>query len=287
MRDYKNVKVPRKYRTVTKRTVNRRVEVGPARGRGRGGRAKEVLVAMLSVAVTLALGYGAWTGYHWVTTAEVFQIAGVDVKGARKVSDQDIREAAALFTGQNVFRVDISEAVRRASENPWVRQVRIERRLPNRISMVFEERSARAVLQAANGRFLMDGGGTVIVPARDDDGVSAGLPAIAIRGLRAEPGSGVESEALPAALELLDELALRGGWDLAEVVVRAESAETIAILYAGREFRIGRGAYPEKLRRLGEIVSDMNRRRLDYAYVELRPERQAAVMVKKESKARR
>ena len=97
---------------------------------------------------------------------------------------------------------------------------------------------------------------------------------------RRAPRDQVDSEALPAALELLDELALRGGWDLAKVTVKASSPETIGVVYAGHEFRVGHGNYTEKLRRLGEIVSDMNRRGLDYAYIELRPERQAAVLVK-------
>jgi hypothetical protein len=64
------------------------------------------------------------------------------------------------------------------------------------------------------------------------------------------------------------------------VTVKADSPETIAIVYADHEFRVGYGNYGEKLRRLGEIVADMNQRRLAYTYVELRPERQAAVMVK-------
>ena len=280
MRDYKNVKVPRRYRTTTRKASNKRLTVGPGRGRKRRGRIKDAAVTVLSVLITLALCYGAWTGYRWLTTAALFQIAGVDVQGAHRVSDDDIRKVAEQFTGQNIFRVDIARAARQAEANPWVRDVRIERRLPSRIRMVFTERAPRAVLQAANGRYLMDGEGVVIVPTRDVESVAAALPAIAISDRRVAPRDQVDSEALPAALELLDELALRGGWDLAKVTVKASSPETIGVVYAGHEFRVGHGNYTEKLRRLGEIVSDMNRRGLDYAYIELRPERQAAVLVK-------
>ena len=93
--------------------------------------------------------------------------------------------------------------------------------------------------------------------------------------------------AVPEALDLLGELASRGGWSPGEVTVKADSPETIAIVYADHEFRIGSGNYGEKLRRLGEIVADMQQRGLAFTYVELRPERQAAVMVAKNVKERR
>jgi hypothetical protein len=70
------------------------------------------------------------------------------------------------------------------------------------------------------------------------------------------------------------------------VTVKADTPETVAIVYASREFRIGCGNYEEKLRRLGEIVSDMNRQRIEYTAVELRPERQAAVMVAMKQKVK-
>jgi hypothetical protein len=93
--------------------------------------------------------------------------------------------------------------------------------------------------------------------------------------------------AVPEALDLARELIARGGWDPGGVTVKADSPETIAIVYADHEFRVGSGNYDEKLKRLGEIVADMRQRGLEYAYVELRPERQAAVMVAKSTKARR
>lgn len=277
MRDYKNVKVPRRYRSAPNRTVVRRVEAatGPKK---RGGSVKGQLGAVLTALVTAALCYGGWEGYRWITHAEIFSIAGVDVKGVRSMSDENIRDVAAMFTGQNVFRVDLGAATRRVMADPWVRDVRIERRLPNRISIFIAERVPRAVLQASNGKHLIDGEGVVMVPA------GAGpppLPVIALRDCRAAPREQVTKGTVPEALELLDELAARGGWDLAGVTVKADSAETITIVYADHEFRIGSGNYNEKLRRMGEIVADMRQRGLAYTYVELRPERQAAVMVAK------
>ena len=286
MRDYKNVKVPRRYRSTSNRTVVRRVEMGPGRKK-RSGSVKDTLGAVLTALMTAALCYGGWEGYQWFTRAEMFTIAGVDVKGVRSMGDEDIRGVATMFTGQNIFRVDLGGATRRVLADPWVRDVRIERRLPNRISIFVTERVPKAVLQASNGKYLIDGEGVVMVPVRSGSAGAPQLPVIALRDCRAVPREPVTTGAVTEALVLLEELAARGGWDAAGVTVKADSAETITIVYADHEFRIGSGNYDEKLRRMGEIVADMRQRGLAYTYVELRPERQAAVMVAKNTKVRR
>jgi hypothetical protein len=104
------------------------------------------------------------------------------------------------------------------------------------------------------------------------------LPTVQISGGKAKPGHPVDSGALTEALTLLQEIARRGGWRAADITVRANSEETLAVVYGGHEFRIGSGNYTEKLRRLGEILNDVQQRGLTIAYVDLRPERQAAVM---------
>ena len=280
MKDYKNVKVPRRYRQASNRPAVRRVATGTGLKK-RSASVKDTLGAVLTVLMTVALCYGGWEGYRWFTHAEMFTIAGVDVKGVRSVSDDDIREVATMFTGQNVFRVDLGAATRRVLADPWVRDVRIERRLPNRISIFVTERVPKAVLQASNGKYLLDGEGVVMVPLRSGSAGAPPLPVIALRDCRAVPREPVTTGAVAEALELLDELAARGGWDPGGITVKADSAETITIVYADHEFRIGSGNYNEKLRRMGEIVADMRQRGLAYTYVELRPERQAAVMVVK------
>ena len=286
MRDYKNVKVPRRYRSTSNRPAVRRAETrtGPKKRRGS---VKGPLGAVLTALLTAALCYGGWEGYRWFTHAEMFSIAGVDVKGVRSMSDENIREVAAMFTGQNVFRVDLGAATRRVMADPWVRDVRIERRLPNRISMFITERVPRAVLQASNGKYLIDGEGVVMAPIRGGSAGAPPRPVIALRDCRAVLREPVTTRAVTEALELLEELAARGGRDPRSVTVKADSAETVAIVYADHEFRIGSGNYNEKLRRMGEIVADMRQRGLAYTYVELRPERQAAVMVAKNLKVRR
>ncbi|MGC1453659.1 MAG: FtsQ-type POTRA domain-containing protein [Nitrospirota bacterium] len=282
MRDYKNVKVPRSYRGSSNRSTVKRAIVGRTTGRSRAGGTgiKHVALQIITVILIAAGGLLAWKGYQMLLHAEMFQIAGVDVKGAKQVSQADLKEIAGVFTGQNIFRVDLETPVRRARANPWVKDVRIYRRLPNRISMVITERVAFALLDTGNSRYVMDSEGVVIDKVAKENASEWQLPVVAVKESRIRLGEQVTYEGMAEALTLVAEIAERGGWRMNEVTIKAGSPETLSVLYADHEFKIGTGNYPEKLRRLAEILSDGTQRGLEIAYVDLRPERQAAVMVK-------
>jgi cell division protein FtsQ len=282
MRDYKNVKVPRSYRGSSNRSTVKRAIVGRAPGRSRTGGTgiKQVALQIITVVMIAAGGVLAWKAYQMLMHAEMFQIAGVDVKGAKQVSQADLREIAGVFTGQNIFRVDLEAPVRRARTNPWVKDVRIYRRLPNRISMVVTERAAFALLDTGAGKYVMDNEGVVIDRIVKESASEWQLPVVAVKDYRVRPGEQAAYEGMAESLTLIAEIAERGGWRLNEVTIKAGSPETLSILYADHEFKIGTGNYAEKLRRLVEILSDGTQRGLEIAYVDLRPERQAAVMVK-------
>ena len=284
MRDYKNVKVPRKYRTGATRVSVKRVDVTRGTGRTRqdGAGIKRMLFNLLLFLLIAGGGWLGWQAFQLVTHAELFQISGVDVKGAQQIDESELKAIAGVFTGRNIFRVDLEEAVRRARSNPWVRDVRVHRSLPNRISMVFTERVPSAVLDTGAGRYVMDNDGVVIERLAKDGDAAWPLPVIAIKGAKAHPGETVPGEALPDAFLLLAEIASRGGWKPADVTVKADSPESVSIVYAGHEFKFGTGNYGEKFRRLAEVMKDVQQRNLDIAYVDLRAERQAAAMIVKQ-----
>ncbi len=280
MRDYKNVKVPRSYKT--HRVSVKRVDAGRSAGRAgkKASGLRSVVLNVLLCVLLAGLGLAGWEGYRLLTHADMFVIAGVDVQGAKQLNETFLKNVAGVFTRQNIFRVDLDAAARMARANPWVKEVRIHRNLPNRISMVFVERTPRAVIDTGGSRFLMDREGTVIERiARDGASDWQQLPVIAIKDGRATPGEPIAGEALQEALMLLDEIEARGGWRLADITIRANSLETLSVVYGGCEFKMGGGNYEKKLRRLAEVMADVKQRNLNIAYVDLRPERQAAVGV--------
>jgi cell division septal protein FtsQ len=258
--------------------------VNTGRGaRGSGTASKGIRNAARQFLAVVTICSAAWVGlqaYRVVTRAEMFQIAGVDVSGAKQLGEAELREIVGAFTGQNIFRADLDAAIRRAQANAWVKEVRIHRRLPNRISMVFVERVPAAILDAGRMQYLLDHEGVVIERFRKEQTSAWPLPVIAVKDSRVRPGDQVSADGVMEAFTLISEITARGGWKLADVVIRADSAESLAVVYGGCEFRIGSGSYAEKLRRLVEVMADVKQRGLEIAYVDLRAQRQAAVMVK-------
>jgi cell division septal protein FtsQ len=240
-------------------------------------------MAAVVIIVITAGGFGAWQCYGVIMHADIFMISGVDVKGVKQLREEDLKDIAAVFTGQNIFLVDINAAMRKAAANPWVKESRIYRKLPNRITMVFTERVPYAVLDTGSARYLMDEDGMVIERLAKEHVPEWPLPVIAIRDYHARPGEQVAAAGMAEARALIDEIAARGGWKPADVSVKADSPDSLSVVYAEHEFKIGSGRYSEKLRRLAEVMADVKQRGLEIAYVDLRPERQAAVMVRKSS----
>ena len=278
MRDYKSVKVPRKYRTASARAVTKRITAGRGPKRGTlklGNTAAKALI----VAVLFSGCYLGWLAYTWAVRSAAFQIAGVDVTGVKHLSESELKNIAGFFTGQNIFRMNLGEAVRRTHANPWVKEVRIYRRLPNRVTMVVSERIPAVVLDTGTGQYLVDGEAVVIERLTNESVSTWPLPTVAIKDCRPRPGDQVAAEGLTDALTLITELSARGGWKLSDITIKANSPEALSLVYADHEFKIGSGNYEEKLRRLTEIMEDVKQRGLNIAYVDLRPERQAAVMV--------
>jgi cell division protein FtsQ len=282
MRDYKNVKVPGSFRSGAGHTTVKRVQAGGAtvRSKKSSDGITSLLLKIMVLIIVVGGAFLAWYGYRATIQADMFVVSGVDVKGVKHLSEKDVKEIAGLFKGQNIFRADIDSAVRRARSNPWVKEARIYRRLPNRMTMVFTERAPAVILETGAERFLMDDAGTVIERLAKDEASAWPLPVVALRGYRARPGEQVVTEGLAEAMLLIAEISSRGGWRLADVTVKADSPEALSVVYAEHEFKIGSGRYGEKLRRLAEVMADVKGRGLEIAYVDLRPERQTAVMVK-------
>lgn len=279
MRDYKHFNVPEPYRFRTKRQTVKRVRVN--RGKAWGETSVRSMAQRTLVALLIGVaGWLGWMGYSAIAQAQLFQIAGVDVRGVKRISEADLKEIAGAFKGQNIFRVDLGAAVSRVQAHGWVREARIHRSLPNRITLVVTEREPYAVLDNGTARYLLDDQGVVIERLAKETERAWPLPVIAARSERPHPGEQVTAEGTQEAFALLAEIAARGGWKAADVTVRAGSPEQLTVLYAEHEFKIGSGNYPEKLRRLAEIMADVKQRGLEIASVDLRPERQAAVMMK-------
>lgn len=132
-------------------------------------------VAVVVVAVALIV-----MGYRAAASANFFQVRNIEVRGAGRTSSDQVQQVVRREVGQRgVWRADLAAVSAQLERLPWVRSAVVTRLLPDGIRVRITERSPRAVVRTAAGRFVWV----------DDDAVSLGemlvsdqMPTFFLRG---------------------------------------------------------------------------------------------------------
>ncbi len=106
------------------------VRRGPQRSR------RAVLVRAGSGLVTMVvLVFGVW----WTLTSPVFAVDRIESGAYRFTSEAELQSVFEEFLGRNIWTLSTDEVADRINLLPWVRDLRVLRRLPNSIEVDFRE----------------------------------------------------------------------------------------------------------------------------------------------------
>jgi cell division protein FtsQ len=105
--------------------------------------------------VVAASGAVAWGAHRYAMTTPRFAVKKVDISGTRRKTDSEIVKLAGLERGQNIFALETAKAESKLLEDPWIRQVKITRELPNGLKIEIEEREAGAVAAIGERLYLV------------------------------------------------------------------------------------------------------------------------------------
>jgi len=213
-------------------------------------RAFVVLCVVAGAGVALACA-------RWVTTSPRFAIAAVEVHGASRVPVPRILAAAAIVPGANLWTLDGSAVAARVAALPEIRRADVVRELPNRVTIVVEERRPFTLVHAARLHW-MDEDGHVLGEERR--AVSPGAPVISgltedeLASMRTAPGPKAR-----AAVALIRAL-LRSGTTLATEISEIDMSRSEGpVLYTvdGVEVRLGAEDWDERLARLEGVLAQV------------------------------
>jgi cell division septal protein FtsQ len=120
----------------------------------------------LAVVAVATVAGAAHASVNWVWPAIVghpyFRLEKVRVKCDTDSTPAEVLAArAGLFDGTSVWEVDVEGAVASLRLANWVRDVRINRRFPNRVSLDVKSREAVAATPTADGPYLIDAEGVL------------------------------------------------------------------------------------------------------------------------------
>ena len=138
-------------------------------------------LARRAARILLLLGAAAsllWVGHQTVRyahTADAFAIRDIIIEGNRQLEDIDVRRAAQIQIGSNIFEVSSQEARNHLLQHPWIEEAKVARRLPGRIRIEVVERNPVALV-ALDQLYLVSDDGAVFKRLGVDDPVD--LPVI-------------------------------------------------------------------------------------------------------------
>ena len=229
-------------------------------GRGRHRRPRRPIqwrwLTGAAVLVVSTVG-GVLAAGHWMLTTPRFSVVAVEVRGASRVPPQRILEVSGIVHGTNVWRIDPHQVRARLEALPEIRRADIVRELPNRVSIVVEERRPFTLVHAARLHWLDEEGrllGEESQAVATDVPVISGLSEDELATMRTVPGPRAR-----AAITLIRAL-LRTGSTLASEISEIDMSRSEGpVLYTvdGVEVRLGTEEWEERLARLEGVLAQV------------------------------
>ena len=123
----------------------------------------------------------------------------IQVVGERNSSATEVRAATGLGPEDNLLLVSTGEVVAKVKELPWVRDAKVDRRLPGTVRVRVFERRPAMVLSLSSGRWTIDSMGRVL----DSGASSKALPSLSGPEVSAlQPGDELSAPELTGALKV-------------------------------------------------------------------------------------
>jgi len=212
---------------------------------------------VVTVALVLGVAAAVLSAGWWVTTSPRFAVAAVEVQGASRVPVARILAAAAIPPRANLWTLDGSAVAARVAALPEIRRADVVRDLPNRVTILVEERRPFTLVHAARLHW-MDEDGHVLGEERR--AVAPGVPVISglteeeLASMRTAPGPKAR-----AAVALIRALLRSGGALAAEISEIDMSRPEGPVLYTvdGVEVRLGAEEWDERLARLEGVLAQV------------------------------
>jgi cell division septal protein FtsQ len=209
------------------------------------------------VAAALAVLAGAGAAWRWLVTSPRFVIETVEVRGASRVPPARIADAAGIAPGTSLWAVDRQQALARVTAMPEIRRADLIRELPNRVTILVEERRPFTLVHAGRLHWLDEEGrvlGEETHAAATEVPVISGLSEEELVTMRTAPGPRART-----AIALIRALLRSGGRLAAEISEIDVSRPEGPVLYTvdGVEVRLGPDDWEARLARLAGVLGQV------------------------------
>lgn len=190
------------------------------------------LWAVLLMIGMLVLGFG-------LSQSSLFHIHTIEVNGISHLTREEVVEVSGIELGEHIYAANLAKAETMIAANFWVQQVTVERKLPATVVINVSERVPAAAVTTANGLYVVDSGGVLLLRQKLLDGLSV----LVVSGIGDIPedaklGSTLESKPLQDALTVIRQMDEQAAAVIAEIDV-TNSQKIVARTTYGVDIYLG------------------------------------------------
>ena len=146
------------------------------------------------------------TGLYFFFTSDLFDIQKIAVEKNSYYTSEQVIQLAGAKTGENLFEVSLSKMKDKLLIDPYIKNVKLKRKLPGEVVIIVEERKEDAAIPYGNSFIIIDNEGMVLRKS-DKEPTLTLLVGMTVKNMK--PGTPLEVEdnaALTDTLKLLHEV---------------------------------------------------------------------------------
>ena len=215
------------------------------------------------VAILTVMSFVFILTHDFITQCDYFRADNIVIRGAHRLSKQQILEQANINKGINILSVNLSIIRNRLLAHSWIAEAEVRRELPDIITIRIKEHEPLAILDLGR-RFLINVNGEVFKEwtASDPDvlPIVSGLQ-FSDLNVSGEP----RSTSFNAVMEVLrlgresDSILPNGR--IRKILVDRQIGITLYAFDQARVIKLGYYDYPDKYERLESVLFYLNKKR--------------------------
>ncbi len=166
-----------------------------------------------------------FTGMYFFFTSSLFDIQKITVENNSHYTQEQIISLAGAKTGENLFEASLSAMKGKLLADPYIKNVKLKRRLPAEVVIIVEERKEDAAVPYGGKYIVIDNDGMVLRQADQEPALTL-LLGMTIKNMK--PGTPLEVEdntSLTDTLKLLEDVKKHELYfkkvDVSKVVIKA------------------------------------------------------------------
>ena len=198
----------------------------------------------------------------------------VIIKGNHYFTKKQVVKIMGVHKGDNLLMISLEKISDQLQTNPWIKEVFLRKILPSTIYVEIKESTPTAFLSDRQSLYLLDEDGLVLEQIKDKMGLT--LPILT--GIRLDK----DKKKIREALYLIQVLKEKGIPIDTEVRISATDRYGLVMDMRGEIIRFGYGDYKDKVERLFAVISELQKKGEDAAYLDLRFSDQVVVNPQKE-----